>query len=101
MIFQLSIFLSAFILFFILSPGVLLRLPPKGDKFTVAFVHAIVFSILFGILSKQFNNMKEGVTIKCPPCDCNKANKALNKEQHVVCDPTTSEKQASFTPLKI
>jgi len=47
---SLAVFLSAFILFFILSPGVLLRLPPKGHKFTVAIVHAIVFSILFSLV---------------------------------------------------
>jgi hypothetical protein len=47
---SLAVFLSAFILFFILSPGVLLRLPPKGDKVTTAVVHAIVFSILFSLV---------------------------------------------------
>ena len=31
------------VLFFVLSPGVLLRLPKNGSKFTVAGVHALVF----------------------------------------------------------
>jgi hypothetical protein len=35
------------ILFFILTPTILLRLPPKGNKYTVALVHAIVFAIVF------------------------------------------------------
>jgi hypothetical protein len=35
------------VLFFILTPSVLLRLPPKGNKYTVALVHAIVFAIIF------------------------------------------------------
>ena len=35
------------ILFFILTPTILLRLPPKGNKYTVALVHAIVFAIIF------------------------------------------------------
>jgi len=35
------------VLFFILTPSVLLRLPPKGNKYTVALVHAIVFAIVF------------------------------------------------------
>jgi len=35
------------ILFFILTPSILLRLPPKGNKYTVALVHAIVFAIVF------------------------------------------------------
>jgi phosphotransferase system glucose/maltose/N-acetylglucosamine-specific IIC component len=35
------------ILFFILTPSILLRLPPKGSKYTVAAVHALVFAVLF------------------------------------------------------
>jgi hypothetical protein len=34
------------ILFFVLSPGVLLRLPSNGSKFVVAGVHALVFGIV-------------------------------------------------------
>ena len=34
------------LLFFILSPNVLLRLPPNGGKLTVAAVHALVFAII-------------------------------------------------------
>ena len=34
------------ILFFILSPGVLLRIPKNGSKFVVAGVHAIVFGVV-------------------------------------------------------
>lgn len=34
------------ILFFVLSPGVLLRLPSNGSKFTVAGVHSIVFAVI-------------------------------------------------------
>jgi hypothetical protein len=39
-----AIFLA--LLFFILTPGVVLRLPQNGGKLTVAFVHAIVFGII-------------------------------------------------------
>ena len=39
--------LYAALLFFALSPNVLLRLPPKGDKFLVAGVHAIIFALIF------------------------------------------------------
>jgi len=34
------------ILFFILTPAVVVRLPPNGGKFTVAAVHAIVFGAI-------------------------------------------------------
>jgi len=39
-----AIFLA--LLFLVLTPGVVLRLPPNGSKLTVAFVHAIVFGII-------------------------------------------------------
>lgn len=34
------------LLFFLLTPSVLLRLPPNGGKFTVAAVHALVFGVV-------------------------------------------------------
>uniref|UniRef100_A0A6C0L848 Uncharacterized protein n=1 Tax=viral metagenome TaxID=1070528 RepID=A0A6C0L848_9ZZZZ len=34
------------ILFFVLSPGVLLRLPSNGSKFMVAGVHSLVFAVV-------------------------------------------------------
>ena len=40
------------VLFFILTPSILLRLPPKGNKYTVALVHAIVFAIIFHFTHK-------------------------------------------------
>jgi len=38
------------ILFFLLTPGVVLSLPPGGGKYTVALVHTVVFTVLFSIL---------------------------------------------------
>jgi len=61
---MLAIFLSALILFFILSPGILGKFPPKGNKFTVAIVHALVFSILYSLvifLIRKNMIFKEGV----------------------------------------
>ena len=47
------------ILFFLLTPGMLLSLPPKGSKMTVAAVHALVFAIIFyftsGMIWKLFH----------------------------------------------
>ena len=48
-----------FILFFLLTPGILLRLPSKGNKWIVAFVHALVFGILVYV-SCRWLNIKEG-----------------------------------------
>ena len=40
------------ILFFLLSPGILLSLPSKGGKYTVAIVHSIVFAIVWHFTHK-------------------------------------------------
>jgi hypothetical protein len=37
----------AMLLFFVLSPGVLLSLPKNGNVMTKALVHAVVFGVLF------------------------------------------------------
>ena len=42
----------AAILFFVLTPAVLLRLPPNGSKLTVAAVHAVVFALVFHFTHK-------------------------------------------------
>ena len=46
-------FIYAFLLFFVLTPGVLLSLPPKGSKMVVAGVHALVFAIVWQITHKM------------------------------------------------
>jgi hypothetical protein len=35
------------LLFVLLTPGVLLRLPPKGPLLTAAIVHGLVFALVF------------------------------------------------------
>jgi hypothetical protein len=34
------------LLFFLLTPSILLKLPPNGSKYVVAFVHALVFAAI-------------------------------------------------------
>jgi hypothetical protein len=43
----------AAILFFVLTPGILLSLPPKASKMVVAATHAVVFAIVYGLTSKM------------------------------------------------
>ena len=57
------------LLFFILTPAVLIRLPPKGSKYTVAAFHAIVFGLIFHFtgkivwrLSRGLEGFQEGAT---------------------------------------
>ena len=40
------------VLFFLLTPGVLLRLPPGGSKITVAITHAVVFALVYHLTHK-------------------------------------------------
>lgn len=46
-------FLYIFLLFVLLTPGILLSLPPKGSKWTVAIVHGLVFAFVL-CLTKNF-----------------------------------------------
>jgi hypothetical protein len=69
--------LYAAILFFILSPNVLLRLPRKGSTKVVAAVHAVVFGVLLffttGLVSQlhmmlmnsMMSSKKEGLGQTC------------------------------------
>lgn len=46
-------FLFTIFLFVVLTPTIFLRLPPKGNKWTVAFVHGLVFAVIY-YLSNRF-----------------------------------------------
>jgi hypothetical protein len=39
----------AAVLFFVLTPGVLLSLPPGGSRTTVALTHAVVFGVVWAL----------------------------------------------------
>ena len=49
-----NILMSLFVavLFFVLTPGVLLSLPKKGSLYTKAAVHALVFAVVFHLTHK-------------------------------------------------
>ena len=40
------------LLFFILVPGVLVSLPPKGSKTLVALTHAVIFAVVYHFTHK-------------------------------------------------
>jgi hypothetical protein len=56
----------AAILFFVLTPAVLVRLPPKGDKFTVAAVHGLVFALIFHFTHKLVWQLSMGMGMPMP-----------------------------------
>ena len=56
------------ILFFVLTPGVLVSLPPRGSKLVVAGVHALVFALIYHFTHKlvwRFS-MREGMATAVP-----------------------------------
>ena len=56
------LFLATFVLFFVLTPGVILSLPPKGSKLVTALVHALLFAILLTFFMECFKtDDKEGL----------------------------------------
>jgi hypothetical protein len=63
------------VLFFLLTPGVLLTLPNKGSKYTVAATHAVVFVLVAYLLKRNFRSwenmedMEEGFQAKAKKMD--------------------------------
>ena len=45
--------LYAAVLFFLLTPGVLVSLPPGGSRMTVALTHAAVFGLVWALTHKM------------------------------------------------
>ena len=59
---MLVIIIFAVILFILLIPGFLLRIPKKGSFLTVSIVHSIIFAILFYVIYRiysQYNNIEK------------------------------------------
>lgn len=50
---NLIMFIISALLFFILTPGILLSLPPGGSKMVVALTHAVVFGLVFTLSHKM------------------------------------------------
>jgi hypothetical protein len=54
-------FLYTVLLFFLLTPGILITLPPKGKKMIVAGVHAIVFGIVWCLTHRPVMNITRNI----------------------------------------
>jgi hypothetical protein len=52
-----SILIVAAFLFFVLTPGVLLTLPPGSGIYAAAAVHALVFAAILYVVMKYFPNL--------------------------------------------
>jgi hypothetical protein len=51
---SICIFVLQVLLFVLLTPGILLVLPPKSSKYIVALTHGVIFSALWILLYKPF-----------------------------------------------
>ena len=72
--FAIIIFLHA-LFFFLFSPGILFTIPSKSNKYTIAFVHSILFGILVTFthilfwnicMKKHKHKQEEDFTVKTP-----------------------------------
>ena len=59
-------FIYAFLLFFVLTPGVLVYLPPKSSKMVTALTHAAIFAIIWQITHKMVWNVSSGLMTPIP-----------------------------------
>jgi len=91
-IMNLTVTLYAAILFFILSPNVLLRIPSKGSKFVVAAVHALVFALIFHFTHKFVWKLSVGLEGNGPM-----SNGSANPESKKTTTPTPTPMP---TPVK-
>ena len=51
--YNLFMFLYTAVLFYVLTPGILLSLPPKSSKMVVAATHAFVFALVYKFTHKM------------------------------------------------
>ena len=54
---DLVMFLFTAVLFFLLTPGILLSLPPGSSKMVVAATHAVVFGLVFSLSHKMLMSL--------------------------------------------
>ena len=46
------------LLFFVLTPGILVTLPKKASKYVVAFTHAVIFAFVYHLFARWFWHSK-------------------------------------------
>jgi hypothetical protein len=64
--FNIVIFLFCILLFFLLTPDILLPKPIKTNKYVITLVHALLFALILQLTHKLFWNITEGFTTTQP-----------------------------------
>ena len=57
---NITVLVFSVVLFFALTPGILVTLPKNGGKMTVAAVHALIFALVFYFSNKLVGQLSEG-----------------------------------------
>ena len=91
-----SVTFYAAILFFMLTPSILVRLPPKGGKFTVAGVHALVFALIFHFTHKFVWQLSMGLGMPTPIR--REGMREGAEDETPVTSETSEEEKAKKTP---
>ena len=92
------------ILFFILTPGVLVSFPSKSGKFTVAAAHALVFALIwhftykFALLTSMNMYATEGFSEGAKPRGCPDGKRMNTKTTKCECPPGTYWKNTKCVP---
>lgn len=68
-------FLIVFLLFFLVTPGLFVKVPIKGNHIVVALIHSIIFALLLWLVCNCLK-LKEGLSIKT---ETEKANKLIDQ----------------------
>ena len=81
------------LLFFVLTPGILLSLPKKGSKYMVAATHALVFAAIYYFTHRMVWRIEgfAGVSMTCPPNEYSK--------NVVVKTPTGTKNERQCKPI--
>ncbi len=56
------LFIILALLFVVLTPGVLVSLPPKSGKLTVALTHGLIFAIVWTLVGKSLSRWSHSLT---------------------------------------
>ena len=56
------LFIVLILLFVALTPNILLSLPPKASKLTVAFTHGLVFAVVWSLIHKPLWRFGESLS---------------------------------------
>ena len=59
---NLALFFVLVLLFVVLTPGVVVTLPARGSKLSVALTHGLIFGVVWSFFYMVFDKMTSGIT---------------------------------------